>query len=220
MTMSRLTIIALAAAGLMAGGAQGQTRAPGATTLAAIGAENPDADVNLPGATAEPASEAAAPPRDAAPPATAHTGNPLCAIPMRKLSATRDRPLFSPSRRPPPPVVAAAPAPVRAIEVAPPPPPVPENPPLVLVGTIIGDKEKIAIFVNLTSNETKRVREGAAEAGWTLRTVELRTAVLERNSRSVTLDLPKPGAQPTPGAPPIPGAPRRGLPPGVTDDTL
>jgi general secretion pathway protein N len=205
----------------MIGGAQGQTRAPGAATVAAIGAENPDPDVNLPGADPEPAPEAATPPREAAPPATARTANPLWAIPMRQLSATRDRPLFSPSRRPPPPVVAAAPAPARAVAPPPsPPPPVPENPPLVLVGTIIGDKEKIAIFVNLTSNETKRVREGGEEAGWRLRSVELRATVLERNNRSVTLDLPKPGSKPPPGGPPIPGVPGRGLPPGVTDQTL
>ena len=219
MTVSRLTIIALAAASLAAGGAQSQTRAPRARTLAAIGAENPDADVNLSGAAPERQPEAAAPPREAAPPASARTANPLWAIPMRKLSATRDRPLFSPTRRPPPPVVAAAPAPVQAI-APPPPPPAPENPPLVLVGTIIGDKEKIAIFVNLTSNETKRVREGAAEAGWTVRSVELRTTVVERNNRSVTLDLPKPGSAPGTGMPPAPGVPQRGLPPGVTDDTL
>jgi general secretion pathway protein N len=218
MNAPRLATIALAAAGLIMGGAQGQTRAAGATTVAAIGVENPDPDLNLPSAAPEPSRDAAAPPREAAPP-PARTGNPLWAIPMRKLSATRDRPLFTPSRRPPAPVIAAAPAPVTAIAPPPPPPPEPENPPLVLVGTIIGDKEKIAIFVNLTSNETKRVHEGDEEAGWILRSVELRTTVLERNNRSVTLDLPKPGSKPAPGAPPIPAAAGPGLPPGI-DQTL
>src|SRR6201995_4331257 len=37
------------------------------------------------------------------------SANPLWAIPLTKLSGTRDRPIFSPSRRPPPPVVAAEP---------------------------------------------------------------------------------------------------------------
>src|ERR1700682_5261696 len=32
-------------------------------------------------------------------------GNPLWAVPLRSLSVPRDRPIFSPSRRPPPPVV-------------------------------------------------------------------------------------------------------------------
>jgi general secretion pathway protein N len=203
--------IALAAAGLMIGGAEGQTRERSGTILAAIGAENPALDT--PGAPD--ASPEAAAPREAAPPPPARAGNPLWAIPMRKLSATRERPLFSPSRRPPTPVIAAAPAPIAVVA---PPPPEPENPPLVLVGTIIGENEKIAIFINLTSNETKRVREGEAEAGWILRSVELRTTVLERNNRSVTLDLPKRGGEPSPGSPTIPAAALPvgpGLPPGV-----
>jgi len=121
---------------------------------------------------------------------------------MRKLSATRERPLFTPSRRPPTPVIAAAPAPPAA---SPPPgkPPEPERPPLILVGTIIGDNERIAIFVNQLSNETKRVREGEQESGWVVRSVELRTAVLERNHRSVTLDLPSEARRGPPAQMPI-----------------
>ena len=50
--------------------------------------------------------------------------NPLWAIPLDSLTATRERPLFSVSRRPPPaPVAAAAP-----IVEAPPPPPPPSEP--------------------------------------------------------------------------------------------
>ena len=47
------------------------------------------------------------------------TGNPLWAIPVSKLSATRDRPLFSSSRRPPTPTVAAAPTPTPPAVVKP-----------------------------------------------------------------------------------------------------
>src|SRR5215813_8008992 len=36
-------------------------------------------------------------------------GNPLWSIPVKTLAATRDRPIFSPSRRPPPAPVIAAP---------------------------------------------------------------------------------------------------------------
>ena len=39
------------------------------------------------------------------------SGNPLWAIPLRALTVTRDRPIFSPSRRPPAAAVIAAPAP-------------------------------------------------------------------------------------------------------------
>jgi general secretion pathway protein N len=203
--MSRTRLwLAIAAAGLIGGHAESRTLGqPERTSVAAI--ENAPAPADL-------AGEAGAPPSGASQPAPpAPTGNPLWAIPMRKLSATRERPLFTPSRRPPTPVIAAAPAPA----VAPPPAPVkpaePERPPLVLVGTIISDNERIAIFVNQLSNETKRVREGEEESGWVVRSVELRTTVLERNHRSVTLDLPK-RADPSPGGRPIPGP---GLNPGI-----
>src|SRR5262249_52823969 len=56
-----------------------------------------------PATTVEAPRKAAAPrPADAsaeAPP----TGNPLWALPLKQLSMTRERPVFSPSRRPPPP---------------------------------------------------------------------------------------------------------------------
>src|SRR5215467_856864 len=48
---------------------------------------------------------------------TATIANPLEAQPLDRLSATRDRPLFSPTRRPTPP----------------PPPPPPEQPPVAVV---------------------------------------------------------------------------------------
>ncbi len=54
----------------------------------------------------------AAPVTPIAPPAGAERairGNPLWSIPLRELNATRDRPLFTPSRRAPAPVVANAP---------------------------------------------------------------------------------------------------------------
>ena len=47
-------------------------------------------------------------------PERALSANPLWAIPLTQLSATRERPIFSPSRRPPPAAVAAEPAIVKA----------------------------------------------------------------------------------------------------------
>src|ERR1700756_873862 len=57
------------------------------------------------GALASPAD------RPAVPVAREHgpSGNPLWGIPLRVLTATRERPLFSPSRRPPAPPAVAAP---------------------------------------------------------------------------------------------------------------
>jgi len=80
-----------------------------------------------------PVPAAAAPAGEPAP----TSANPLWAIPLSTLTATRDRPLFSASRRPPPPAVVP-------VAVAPPPPPPPpptepEKPNLILVGTVVGD---------------------------------------------------------------------------------
>jgi hypothetical protein len=150
------------------------------------------------------------------PPEVSITGNPLWAIPISKLSATRERPLFSASRRPRAPTVAAAPvsAPVVAKPVA------LQPPPFTLVGTIIGENSRIAIFFDPASKIATGVREGERASGWTLRSVDSRSAVLEGGNRMVTLDLPEPAtagtslADGSPAAenspaPHIPGAPSK-----------
>jgi general secretion pathway protein N len=142
------------------------------------------------------------------------TGNPLWAIPISRLSATRDRPLFSASRHPRPPTVAAAPSPVAAPE-----PVVAQTPPFILVGTIIGESNRIAIFFDEGSKTATRVREGERASEWTLRTVESRSTVLEGGGRTVTLELPEPTV-PESAAPFVSAVPRkqglmRGKPDGL-----
>jgi general secretion pathway protein N len=135
-------------------------------------------------------------------PATA-PGNPLWSIPLRALSATRERPLFSPSRRPPAPIIAAAPAPVvprMPIAVK---PAEPERPPLALVGTVVSPGKRVAILFNSMTRRVTQVLEGGEESGWRVRLVSPRSIVLEKDDRSVTLDLPKPGEQPAAGMPAI-----------------
>ena len=103
--MRRLTVAAALAA-LLAGGVAGLARPPSqGVALAAVETEGVGADLNR----ALPAFGGSAPVE--LPP----IGNPLWAIPScSKLSATRDRPLFSASRRPPtPPAAPAAPEPDR-----------------------------------------------------------------------------------------------------------
>src|SRR3974390_431743 len=89
------------------------------------------------------------------PPARALSPNPLWEIPLSKLSTTRERPIFSPSRRPPP-VVAAAPPAVPAPSA----PKVPrvERPQLSLVGTVSGDDESFGIFVDPTTKAALRLK--------------------------------------------------------------
>jgi len=124
---------------------------------------------------------------------------------LRTLSATRERPIFSPSRRPPP-AAGAAVSPEPAPQV--PRPVVPERPSLALVGTIVGEGESIAIFYNPTTKTTIRLRLGETDDnGWKLVAVDARTSLLEKGRQSVTLALPAPGEAPAglPAAPRAPG---------------
>lgn len=132
------------------------------------------------------------------------SGNPLWGIPLRVLTATRERPLFSPSRRPPAPPVVAAPA-AAPRPVAAPKPPEPERPPLTIVGTIVGDSESMAVFVEEGSNNVIRIRAGQDHDGWVLRSVHGREAFFEKDERKATLALPAPGA--TPSSTGVPGQP-------------
>src|ERR1700730_7581927 len=107
--------------------------APSGDDAASPGLDNPGLDVTRhamppPDVTAKPAET----------PAVA--ANPLWAIPLSALTATRARPLFTPSRRPPAPVVASVP--VAAPRPPPAPPPaVRQHPHLTLVGSVAGESE-------------------------------------------------------------------------------
>lgn len=119
--------------------------------------------------------------------ATEHAanGNPLWGIPVQSLHATRERPLFSPSRRPPmPPVVAA---PVEPAKVVAPPP---AEATLNLLGIVEGSGEGYAVFINNTTHDIVRLKTGEGEDGWILRSVSGREAVLEKNDRTRVLELP------------------------------
>jgi general secretion pathway protein N len=151
---------------------------------------------------ASPAPAIVAPPGQS----QAQTGNPLWAVPLRALTATRERPIFSPSRRPPPAAVVVAPT---EPTVQAPPPVVQERPALALVGTIIGEGESIAIFYNVATKTTVRLRLGDTDDnGWKLVAVDARTSLLEKGRQSVTLALPAPGE--VPAAAGLTAAPRGG----------
>lgn len=129
------------------------------------------------------------------------SGNPLWTIPLTRLAATRERPLFSPSRRPPPPVVVA-----KALPPPPPPPKPaePEKPQILLVGTILGaDGQRIGLFVAPGRNAL-RLKLGDDDKGWVLRAVRPRQVVLEKGQQSVVLELPQRDVKTTAGVPPSP----------------
>jgi general secretion pathway protein N len=139
-------------------------------------------------------------------------GNPLWSIPLRSLSATRARPIFSPSRRPPAVAVAAPPPP--APKAPPSPPAPPQVPTLTLVGTIAeGHDRGIAVFLDQATQKVIRLKTGETEAGWILRRVRGRETMLEKNGTTYSLSLPQPGDVNAAAAVPVP-------PPGVTSSVV
>ncbi|WP_316232264.1 hypothetical protein [Bradyrhizobium sp. SZCCHNR1051] len=164
---------------LAVGSAFGIAHSTGLDVSEAVSAEQPSG-------SAQASSIAQRPP--------SRTGNPLWGIPLEQLSATRERPLFSPSRRPPPtdvppPAVVAAPV-VQE-------PSVPERPQLALVGTVVNGDRGLAVFVDTSSKTPLRIRTGADYRGWTLRLVEARSVTLQRGEDVTVLTLLPTPAQPT-----------------------
>ncbi|MBR1175255.1 hypothetical protein JQ617_14910 [Bradyrhizobium sp. KB893862 SZCCT0404] len=125
-------------------------------------------------------------------PDRARSDNPLWEIPLPRLATTRDRPIFSPSRRPPPPTVARTP-------IAAPPPPRPnpvkvERPQFALVGTIDGSEQSFGIFVDQTTKTALRLKVGEDYQGWRLRGVAPGEVTLEHDDQTAVLSLPPPDA--------------------------
>ena len=112
-------------------------------------------------------------------------GNPLWSIPLATLTATRDRPIFSPSRRPPPAVAQVSPAQA----------PSPVQPMLALLGAIAGETEGIAIFLDGTTKDTFRLKTGETHAGWTLQVVKAREVIMKNEQKTAVLMLPLPPAK-------------------------
>jgi general secretion pathway protein N len=173
--------------------------------LAATAAAGPLDD---PGRPAPGVEEAAAPSTEGAsaaagliestpapdPPARLRAGNPLWTIPLNALSATRDRPLFSASRRPPAVATVIVPPPPPKVEVLAPSPP--ERPLLTLVGTIVSRKASVAMLQGSNAETVSRLRVGQENDGWRVQGISLRSIVVEKGTASVELGLPRPDGTP------------------------
>lgn len=135
-------------------------------------------------------TDAAAQARPAPPAAPA--GNPLRALPLTQLSSTRERPIFSPSRRPPPP---PTPVPAAPVAVRPPVKPrEPDRPAVSLVGTVIGADVHLGVFLETATKNVVRLRIGEDHQGWVLRLIEADEATLVKDGEQVAvLKLPPPG---------------------------
>jgi hypothetical protein len=125
--------------------------------------------------------------RDAVRPGNEPRGNPLWAISLESLTATRERPLLLPGRRrpaPPPVSVAAPPA-------SPPPPSAPpERVRLALIGAVAAASEGIAVFFDEATKHVIRLRTGESHAGWILRSVQGREVTIEKGRERMQLALP------------------------------
>ena len=173
--------------------------ASGVDDAANPGIDNPGLDVTR---------HAMPPPDVTAKPAETPTvaANPLWAIPLSALTATRTRPLFTPSRRPPAPVVASVPV---AAPRPPPPSALPQHPNLTLVGTVAGENEGVAVFIDTTTRDTVRLRTGEGHSGWILQSIERRAATLQKGGQTEMLAMPKPtdAQAPAPVVSTLPPAP-------------
>ena len=141
------------------------------------------------GPEADPRTQAPAIARERKP--SARPVNPLWSIPLASLTATRDRPIFAPTRRPPTIVQAA---PVKS-EPPPPPPPTlspPSRPLLTLLGAIASDTDSMAIFMDETTKAIVRMKVGESHSGWMLRSVAKRQATLEMARQVAVLVIPIP----------------------------
>jgi general secretion pathway protein N len=182
--------VSLAAAVLAAGVAHA-ANTPGALDLPPSGVTPPVIDMLPTGPS----------PQAPARPERERSGNPLWAIPLSALTATRERPIFLPSRRAPAPAVAGPPPVVATPVVA--PPAAPDRPSLTLVGAVIGTNEGIAIFLDTSTNNVVRLRTGEGHGGWILQSVKGREATFQRNRETATFSLPPPGQSPgIPAGPP------------------
>jgi general secretion pathway protein N len=120
-------------------------------------------------------------------------GNPLWTIPLSALAATRNRPLFSASRRPPIVAVPIAAPPQKEEALAPSPP---EQPLLTLLGTIVGPEASVAVLQGSNAEAISRLQVGQENDGWRVAGIGLRSIVVEKGAQSVELDLPRPIGKP------------------------
>ena len=105
-------------------------------------------------------------------------GNPLWSIPVTSLNASRERPIFSESRRPPAPAATPAAQASQPVQLS-----------LALVGAIASETQSVAIFVDSKTKGVVRLKPGESHFGWVLREVNARTVTMQRGSTSTTLTI-------------------------------
>ncbi len=108
---------------------------------------------------------------------------------LDRYRAWRDRPLFSPTRRPPPPAEQPADA-----ASAPPSAAAPPAPDITVSGIILGLQTRIAIVRLGGSPTATHVTVGGSVGGWTVSAIGARDVTLRRDQDSLSIRLPAHGA--------------------------
>ena len=101
---------------------------------------------------------------------------------LKDLSATRERPLFAPSRRRPPP-----PPQPHVVNAAPEHPP--ETPRMVLTGIIVKPSETIVVLRNIATSESISLRSGESVGPWLVKAQSDHSVVLSDGTKEFTLEL-------------------------------
>ena len=161
---------------------------PGSGAPDPLGIDNSSRDVT---------SHALPPPDVTKPREAAASANPLWVVPLSALWATRDRPLFTPSRRSPAPISANVPAPAPSQQPAP-RTATPEHLNLSLVGIVSAENQGVAVFIDPLTHDAVRLRTGEGHLGWILQSVDRRTATLQKSGQTETMELPRPVNLPGP----------------------
>lgn len=104
--------------------------------------------------------------------------------PLESLSATRERPLFSPTRRPP-----APPPPPPAIVARAKPAPPPAPPSVALLGVVIDEDGARAVLRVGRPEKIMRLRVGDDVGGWKVSQIDARQLVLSLEDRTATFTL-------------------------------
>jgi hypothetical protein len=76
----------------------------------------------------------------------------------------------------------------------------PENPPLVLVGTVVGEDSGIAVLVEQATENVVKLRVNESHQGWTLRSIQGREVTFQNDRKSSVLALAPPGGSSEPAS--------------------
>jgi hypothetical protein len=128
------------------------------------------------------------------PPANA-PGRSFALPPLEELRATRERPLFSPSRRPDETAVGPE---ADLVEES------PDSLPFELTGVVMGTDVAIAILRNRDTQETVQLRRGETLEAWSIEEIAARHVVLRQEDRQVRLELFPAKAEGSAAVPPSP----------------